>query len=109
MFSEPKLRRTFVMMSAISIGGRLKVSSITNRGQPPEVFFGVLRDLSLERNVVLFDRFLDVGPMNASVPQVTGARTEQKVIALDQIRSVYRATPDGAPVHQWNLLTEPFV
>jgi hypothetical protein len=109
MFSEPKLRRLFVMMSAIPIGSRLKVSSVIYQGQPPEVFFGTLRELSLERNVVLFDRFLSVGPMNAEVPKAMGPQTEQKLIAFDQIRSVFRGTHDDAPVHQWNILTEPFV
>jgi hypothetical protein len=109
MFSEPKLRRMFVMMSAIPIGGRLKVSSIIQRGQPAEAFFGTLRELSLERNIVLFDRFLDVGPIGAEVPSALGPYTEPKLIAFDQIRSVYRGTPDDAPVHQWNILSEPFV
>jgi hypothetical protein len=108
MFSEPKLRRTFIMMSAIPLGGRLKVASITNRGQPPEVFFGTLRDLSLERNVVHFDRFLDVDVVSHSGSQIVGDRVEPVLIALDQIRSVFRATTDEALVHQWNILTEPF-
>jgi hypothetical protein len=109
MFSEPKLRRTLVLMSAIPIGGRLKVASITNWSRPPEVFFGTLRELSQERNVVLFDRFLDVGPIRDGVPVAVGGRTEPKLIALDQIRSVFRGTLDDAPEHQWNILTEPFV
>lgn len=109
MFSEPKLRRTFIMMSAIPVGGRLKVASITMAGQAPDVLFGVLRELSLERNAVVFDRFLNVGPMGALVPKVMGPQTEPKLIALDQIRSVYRGTLNDALEHQWNILTEPFV
>jgi hypothetical protein len=109
MYSEPRLRRIFILMSAIPLGTQIKVASITRAGQAPEVFLGVLRELNLERNVVLFDCFANWGPAGALVPTPTGAATAPKIIALDQIRSVYRPTSDDASEQQWNILTEPFV
>jgi hypothetical protein len=108
MYSEPRLRRIFILMSAIPLGTQIRVASITRAGQGPEMFLGVLRELSLERNVVLFDCYSNWGPAGALVPKATGP-TAPKIIALDQIRSVYRPTSDDASEQQWNILTEPFV
>ncbi len=109
MYSEPRLRRVFVMLSAIPIGCQIKVVSITQRGIPPEQFLGILRAVSLDHNVVRFDSVLNWGPVNAEVPKIMSQETQPRIIALDQIRFIVRGTADDALQHQWNIYTEPFV